>query len=447
MTAVYPTGLRFEDLGEMALKNMPEKIRVFRLGRDGEEPLSRHRPSEMPVAKLMEKPSIAVLPFANLSSDREQEFFADGMTEDIITALSRVRELFVISRNSSAVYKGRPVRIEDVARKLGVRFVLEGSIRVAGSRVRVTAQLIDGISGNHVWAERFDGTLDDIFGMQDQITREIVLALQVKLTYGELARLWEGQTKNLRAWEKMALARDLFLKFNPIDNREAKRALQEALAIDPAYTGAMALLGLCHWWDARFNLGTDKERSLQLAEEQVENVLRINPDMGSAYMLRGGIAFLRDRHEEAIGLCEKAVELAPSDSWTTAFLGLVCVFAGEEEKALAALKTALRLSPHYPTWYIFNFALAKLGIGDLDGARAAAEEYRAREPNDPHAFLLMVILNGFEGKAEEAARAASELREAFPEFSIRDVLIAFRYKDRRKLDAQLAALRIAGIPE
>ena len=191
--------LQFESLGPRALKNIPGETQVYHIRTGGSAtPVSnpivlKDRP------KLPSKPSIAVLPFANMSSVRDQEFFADGMTEDIITALSRIRELFVISRNSSFVYKGRAIRIEDVARELGVRHILEGSVRVAGNRVRVTAQLIDGLSGGHVWAENFDGNLDDIFAVQDEITRSIALAMQVKLTYGESARLSDGQTKSLRA--------------------------------------------------------------------------------------------------------------------------------------------------------------------------------------------------------------------------------------------------------
>jgi tetratricopeptide (TPR) repeat protein len=245
----------------------------------------------------------------------------------------------------------------------------------------------------------------------------------------------------------MVFARDLFLKFNPIDNRAAQRALKEALAIDPGCASAMVLLGRCYWWDARFNLAADKDRSLQLAEEQIENALRVNPEMGGAYMLRGGVAFLRDQHEDAVRFCEKAVDLAPSDSWTTAFLGLVCVFSEEEEKAVAALKTAMRLSPHYPTWYLFNFALAKVGVGEFEAARSAAEEYRLREPEDPFSLVLIIITYGLQGKNEETARAAVELRETFPQFRIAHVVLAFRYKNRSKLERQVEILRRAGIPE
>jgi adenylate cyclase len=394
-----------------------------------------------------DKPSLAVLPFANMSSDPGQEFFADGMTEDIITALSRIRELFVISRNSSFVYKGRAVRLEDVAQELGVKYLLEGSVRVAGTRVRVTAQLVDGRSGGHIWVERFDSELEDLFSVQDDITRNIALSIQVKLTYGELARLWEGQTKNLRAWEKMARGRDHFLCFDVINNLEAQRVLKEALEIDPNYTGAMIQLGLCYWWQARYNASIDKESSLQFCEQQVERALKIDPNIGSAYMLRGGIAFLRDRHEEAIALCEKAIELAPSDSWALAFLGLVCTYGGKSERAVEVLKLALRLSPHPPHWYIESFAMANLWAGDLATAQEAAEENFRLEPDDQDAHQILATVYGCQGNESEAARIVSGLKTKHPGYTLRNIALSERYVEREKLHKVVAVLRRAGLPE
>ena len=430
----------FEDIGERRLKNIAQPVRIclVRLGLSEVQPkLARALP---------EKPSIAVLPFTNMSSDPEQEFFADGMTEDIITALSRVTELFVISRNSSFVYKGRAARIEEVAGDLGVRHVLEGSVRVAGKRFRVTAQLIDGVSGGHVWAESFDGELDDIFAVQDEITRNIALAMQVKLTYGESARLWEGQTKSLRAWEKMALGRALFLRFNAIDNREAQRVLKEALTIDPQYTGPMVLLANTYWWEAQFIASADKERCLQEAEQLVERALAIDPTLGFAYMMSGGIALLRDQHDEAIRLCQKAVDLAPSDAWASGFLGLVCIYGGESERAVAALKTAMRLSPHHPSWYTYHFALANLWTGDLTTAQEAAETYREIEPDDPFGYTNLATVCAFQNREEDAVALISELRKRFPAFSTEDIILSKRYKERQKLERQLTVLRRAGLP-
>jgi TolB-like protein/DNA-binding SARP family transcriptional activator len=396
---------------------------------------------------VTDRPSIAVLPFANMSSAPGHEFLADGMTEDIITALSRIRELFVISRNSSFFYKGRVVRAEEVARALGVGFVLEGSVRVAGNRVRVTAQLIDGLSGRHVWAENFDGALDDIFAVQDEITRNIALAMQVELTYGESARLWEGQTKSLRAWEKLALGRGLFFRFNGIDNRRARRAFAEALDIDPNYAAAMVLLAHTYWWEARFDTSADKEHCLELAEQQVQAALRVDRDLSMAHMMSAGIAFLRDQHDEAIRLSQKAVDLSPSDAWARGFLGIVCIFGGESERAVATLKTSMRLSPHHPTWVTYHFALASLWNGDHAAAVEAAERYRELEPNDPFSYTNLAIVYGFHERNDDAAALISELKQRFPQFSRKDMVLSNRYKEQAKLDRVLGVLRKAGLPD
>jgi len=436
----------FDSGGTKSLKNIPGDVRIYHVRPEAPAAMAVDESSRVN-PELPNKPSIAVLPFVNMSSVPDQEFFADGITEDLLTALSRIRELFVISRNSSFVYKGRSIRIEEVARELGVRYIVEGSVRVAGNRVRVAAQLIDGLTGGHVWAERFDEKLEDIFAVQDEITRSIALAMQVKLTYGELARLWEGQTKSLRAWEKMATGRDLFLRFNAIDNRDAQRAFKEALAFDPNYTGAMVQLGLSYWWEARFNRSADREHYLPLAEEQVERALAVDANLGSAYMLRGGIAFLRDRHDEAIRLCERAVDLAPSDSWAVAFLGLVYTFSGAPEKAAASLKVAMRLSPHYPAWYLYQYALANLWTGDLAAAEAAAEADLKLEPDDPYSYFALATVYAFQGREEDAARRVGEIRRRFPAFGVTDLLLSERYKEREKLDRVVDAMRHAGLPE
>ncbi|MGH8760622.1 MAG: hypothetical protein ACREVW_14105, partial [Burkholderiales bacterium] len=394
---------------------------------------------------LPDKPSVAVLPFANLTSDHEQDFFADGITEEIISALSRIGDLFVISKTSSFVYKGRTVRAEDAARDLGVRYILEGSVRVAGNRVRVTAQLIDGQSGGHVWAERYEGDITDIFAVQDEITRGIALAMQVKLTSGESARLWEGQTQNLRAWEKMVEGRNLFFRWNPVDNSIAMRLLEEALLIDADYSGAMALLGLAHWWDARFNISADKEKSLLLAEREVEKILRFNSEMSSAYMLRGGISLLRYQHDAAIGFCERAVELAPSDAHTRAFLGLIYIFAGESEKARATIKAAMRYSPHHPTWFPYNYALASAWTGDFAAAQEAAEIYLRQEPNEPYAYVNLATIYGFQGHNAEAAAMVKQLQDRFPAFAIKEVVLSQPYRDKDRIERVTNVLRKAGL--
>ena len=400
-----------------------------------------------PSPALPVKPSIAVLPFTNLTSDREQEFFADGMTEDIIGALSRVRDLFVISRSSSFVYKERAIRAEDAARELGVRYILEGSVRVAGDRVRVSAQLIDGLSGGHVWAERYEGDINDIFKVQDEITRSIALAMQVKLTEGESARLWEGQTNNLRAWEKMAQAREVFSRYTTIDTRVARQLLEEVLFIDPDYAGAIALLGTTYYWDARFSLPVDKALSLSLAEVQAGKILKLNPEMGAAYTLRGMIAFLRDQHDEAIRLSKRAVDLAPSDFRAVTYLGQWYMYAGEPEKAAITLKTAVRLKPYRESWVTYYLTLSHLWMGNFAGALESAELYLQQEPDEPYGLVYLAVVYGFQEQTVKATAIVAQLKERFPSFGIKNVILSERYKDQEKLERIVNILRAAGLSE
>jgi TolB-like protein/cytochrome c-type biogenesis protein CcmH/NrfG len=395
----------------------------------------------------VQKPSIVVLPFANMSADSQFDFFADATTEDIIMALSRVHEFFVISRTTSFAYKQRAVQAQEVSQELGVRYLLEGSVRVSGQRLRVTAQLIDGHSGGHMWSERFESEITEIFSVQDEIARSIALAMQVKLSYGDLARLWEGQTRNLQAWEKMAQGREFFLCFDEVNVRHAQTALKNALSIDPRYTGAMVQLGLCYWWQARYDTSVDKEMSLRLCEEQAQSALAIDPNLGSAYMLLGGNAFLRDQHAEAVQLCEKSIELSPSDSWAMAFLGLVCTYGGKNERAVEVLKTALRLSPRPIGWYIESYALAHLWHGDYATAQAAFEEQLEKYPSDVNSLMHVATVYGFQKRFDDAKRVVTEIKAKHPAYRLTDVRRTERYNENEKIEMVVSMLRQAGLSE
>jgi TolB-like protein/cytochrome c-type biogenesis protein CcmH/NrfG len=395
----------------------------------------------------LDKASVVVLPFSNLSSDAQYGYFADAMTEDIIAALSRVREFFVLSRTTSFSYKQRSIGARDVAQELGVKYLLEGSVQVVGLRLRVTAQLIDGQTGGHIWAERFEREIADIFSVQDEISRCIAVAMQVKLSYGDLAALWEGQTRNLRAWEKMAQGREFFLRFDRIGILHAQVALTEALQIDPSYTGAMVQLALCYWWQARFDTSVPKEISLQLCEQHVHHALAVDPKMGSAFMLLGGNAFLRDQHDEAMEYCEKAIELAPNDSWAMAFLGLVCTYGGKTERAVEVLKTALRLSPRPPAWYLESYGLAHLWFGDYATAQNAFAEQLQIYPDDADALMHAATAYGFQGRMDDARRVVSTLRTKQPTYCLKVVMRTERYKEREQIEKVIAILRDAGLPE
>jgi len=243
----------------------------------------------------------------------------------------------------------------------------------------------------------------------------------------------------------MALAREAYLRFNVVENRKARRLLQEALAADPVYTGAMVLLGLTHWWDARYDQSTDVEHSLANVEAQAERILEINPEMAGAFMLKGGIALLRRRHEDAVAYCEKAASLAPSDSHNMGFLGIVYRFTGQSEKAVSAMKSSIRLSPHTPAWQIYHLAVAYLWVGSYTLAQNYLETYVRTEPDDPFGYVYLALVASFQGKDAEAAKIMSNLKDDFPNFGSINVTAGEPYKEGHKLDQVLAILSKAGL--
>ena len=434
--------------GQLGIQPAPETLelaRTIRANRRGGNP-PPPRVASTPPPILPEKPSIAVLPFANLSSNHEQQFFADGMTEDIIGALSRIGDLFVISRGSSFIYKGRAVLAQDAAHELGVHYILEGSVRIAGNRVRVNAQLVDGITGGQAWAEHYEGELDDIFAVQDDITRSIAQAMQVKLVHGESGRLWEGQTTNLRAWEQMVLARQAFLTFTTAANDRSRLHLEEAIRLDPTCAGAIAQLGISYYWDARYSISMDMETSIRLAESCAARLDGLNVEMATAQSLRGFIAFIRDRLDDAKTLMARAVELAPGDSRNIGNLGWVQIYTGETDEALKALNISRRLSPSHESWQLYYTALAQLWHGDLPASRHGAEHYLQLWPDEPYGYALLATVCGFQGQPDRSAALIAKLREKVPEFSLVNIRRSERYRDPLKSKRLIEILRQAGLP-
>src|SRR5262245_58220013 len=315
----------YDDLGEHRFHNIPEPVRVYRVKSAG-------RPRKSPQKKallLTDKPSIAVLPFQNLSADPEQEHFADGIAEDLITQLSRLRDLLVIARTSTFVFKGRAVPVQEVARDLGVRYVVEGSVRRAGNRIRVTAQLIDATSDSHVWAERYDRELTDLFELQDEITKAVTVALQVNLTEGDTARIAAEGTRNLRAWEAFLQGKSALMRYTKLDNFRARRFFEKAIFHDPNYGLALAYLALAHWLDARFRHTPDPAASLELAKETLRRAEGLIGEAGAVLYVKGNLALIERRHDEALVFHRRAVELTPSDAWCVAVLGMTQIYIGD----------------------------------------------------------------------------------------------------------------------
>lgn len=390
--------------------------------------------------------SLLVLPFDCKSGDPDHVHFADGITEDIIGALSQVRDLSVLSGRSSFASRKEDSQASDVLGELDVRYVLEGSLRISAGAAKVAVRLLEAGSGVIVWADHYEGASGDVFARQDDITRRIAIALQGTLTEGEAIRLWEGQTKNLRAWECMVRARKLFYRFTLADNAHARRLLENAVSLDPSFTGARALLGMTLWYEARYNLAVDMDTCLRSAESVADELLTSNPNAASAVMLKGAIALLRGRHDDAVRLCETAVELAPGDPHNLGMLGLVNLFAGRNDAAAAALLAADRHSPRVPAWCTYNLAMATMWSGRLPEAKDIARRYLGQAPGDPFGYVNLAAIHESLCETAEAAAVIERLRRLFPDFSLRLVERAEPYRDPSRLSLVTAMLRSNGVP-
>jgi len=396
---------------------------------------------------LPKKPSIAVLPFTNLSGDPEQEYFSDGITEDIITDLSKLPNLFVIARNSTFTYKGKPVKVQRVAEELGVRYVLEGSFRKAGQRVRITAQLVDATTGRHLWAERYDRELKDIFALQDEITQKIVTAMEVKLTEGEEARITRRQTNNPEAYQLFLRGRELFRRQTKADTAQARPLLQKAVSLDPNFASGWAMLGATHMLSGRLGWSGDRARDFARAEELAQKALAIDDSNADAYRLLGALSLDKRQYEKAIAYGEKSVALEPNHAFNTALLGLTLLYSGRPGEGLVLVKRAMRLSPYYPPHFLRFLGLAYRSMGKYDEAIAVLKRARARGPSSPFVYILLAMTYAEAGRQEEARAAAKELLKRFPKFSVKRAARAILFKDPAEQERLRDALRKAGLPE
>jgi TolB-like protein len=352
--------LEVHDLGEAKLKNISEPVRVYSLQVGASfqskpavpgETTAAGKPSAKPV--VPDKPSIAVLPFTNMSGDAEQEFFADGLSEDIITTLSKLAGLRVTARNSSFVYKGRAVDIREAAEQLGVRYVLEGSVRKSGARLRVTAQLIDADNGSHVWAERYDRSIDDIFAIQDEITLVLATEMQVKLTEGEQARLHYTTTSNVEAWTHWVQGLFYFRQAVTKENcGQALRHWEKALALDSSSGALNALIGFMHYADARFGWWDDRVTAVKKGSTYVDRALEIDPDNPDGCMTAGLLLLFQDQWGEAAAYARRAVRLAPNSGDVATLACFVLAMSGFPEEGVAEGERALTLSPTHPGYYL-----------------------------------------------------------------------------------------------
>ena len=396
------------------------------------------------------KPSIAVLPFANLSADKEQEYFSDGITQDIITNLSRFRDLFVIARNSTFTYKGQSVMVKQVAEELGVHYVLEGSVQKASNKVRITARLVDATTGHHLWAESYDRNLDDIFAVRDEVTQSIVATLMGaeygKVAQAQLERLRRKDTENLDAYDYVLRSIHFFLRFTKDANSNAGRLAEKALELDPEYARASIMLAWVHLNAYRWKWSDDPGKSLELAFEMAQKSMEMNDSDPWSHWVLGVVHLYRGDHEDAIAQYEKALVLNPNDADVLAHMGLPLSFAGRPEQALEQLKRAMRLNPAYPPFYPWIQGWAQVVAEQYEASIASSKEAVVRFPVAEIHRNLAVAYH-YLGRAAEARLEVEESLRIDPEFTLDSVEAALPFANPSDLERFLLALREAGLPE
>ncbi|MBV8568384.1 MAG: adenylate/guanylate cyclase domain-containing protein, partial [Methylobacteriaceae bacterium] len=412
--------IQLESRGSHAVKNIARPIEVFRVLAEAHGPVRTEAGAGQPAPP--EKPSIAVLAFQNMSGDQEQEYFADGIAEDIITDLSKIGGLLVIARNSSFAYKNKAVDIRMVARELGVRSVLEGSVRRVGGRVRITAQLIDAESGGHLWAERFDRDVSDIFAVQDEVTQRIVDALKIKLTPGEAALLGEGGTTNSKAHDFFLLGRSLL--FSSSRNRQmferATTLFERAIAEDPNYGEAFAGAAMAHCLNWQNHWTDDWRRSLEESKRLVELAIAKSPKIAFVHYVAAITFIWAGDHDRSEAEIYAALHLNPNYAPALGMLGFGKIYGGEPLAAIPHIEQAIRLDPVFKQQYIHFLGSAYLIAGEFEAAAAQfRERIRLNAKTDLSRALLAVAL-GHLGEAEKARRIWRELVEINPKYSFAD---------------------------
>jgi len=441
--------LGYEYLGEHLVKNIVKPIRVYQVQMEPGAADSRPLASEKRMAfPLPEKPSIAVLPFVNMSGDPQQEYLSDGMTENITAALACISEMFVIARTSVFVYKGKPVKVQQVSEELGVRYVLEGSIQKMDRRLRVTAQLIDATTGRHRWAKRYDRDMKDLFAIQDEITQKIVVELEVQLIHGEACRA-RARTPNLEAWEYAARAVSLYLSFSKEDNAKAQALYENAVKLDPGYAFAWTGLGWCHFMDGQFGFSASRAQSFKQAGHLAQKALELDDTEPLVHGLLAHLHLVQRQYDQAISEGERAIALSPNNAGMHIILAGVMGYAGRVDDAIELAEKAMRLSPYYPAFYLAVLGRSYRMAGRHQEALAAYDELlnRSRKGEFPPllGLLGLAAMYADRGQEERARAYTKKLLEIYPKFSLEDYSKMTFYKDPAHLQQALDLLRKAGL--
>lgn len=394
---------------------------------------------------LPNKPSIAVLPFSNMTGDSTQDYFCDGLSEEIITALSKTPKLFVIARNSTFTYKGKPVKVQQVGEDLGVQYVLEGSLRKAGDRIRITSQLTDALSGHHLWAERYDRTVKDMFTIQDEITKNIITALQVKLTEGEQARVYAKGTENLGAYLKIMEANWLLQQSTKEQVIKARQLAEEAISLDSNYALAYSVLGHYHIMDMWLGLSKSPKESIMRAIELYQKAITLDSSLAHARIRLGYIyAAMVRQHDKGIAEGEKALALAPNSADFVNMYAIILTYAGRWHEAIPLFREALRLNPKPPNNYYRHFAVVLRETGQYDEAVSLLKKGIKQEPDDIFSHLVLTSVYSYAGRQEEARSAAAEVLRIKPTFRI-EQLPQGTHRDLAIVERENEALRNAGL--
>ncbi len=394
---------------------------------------------------LPDKPSIAVLPFDNMSKDPDQDYFCDGMTEEIITALAKVPELFVIARNSTFTYKGKPVKIQQVAEDLGVRYVLEGSVRKSEEQIRITAQLIDAITGKHLWAERYDRPLKDIFALQDEITFKILNSLHIKITGDDLTRSCARGTDNIDAYLKVLQARENLYRQNIEGNTMGRKLSEEAVVLDPDYSSAYCLIAFSHVLDVGYGGSKSPKQSLEKAFKLTKKSLSLDSTCALPYVTLAMCCLFTKQHAKAIAACEQALNFDPNDAFAYSVLSLVLTYSGKPKEAIGAIDKALRLNPKPPALVFLYQGFAYYHMGMYEEALSAWKKAANLSPGSITIRLRLAACYSSMGREDEARAEVAAVLKLNPKLSLGYLAKMYPYKNKTDLDKIIDALRKAGL--
>jgi len=431
--------LKYEYLGEHQVKNIRRPIGIYKVLMEADD-------SE--TLPLPDKPSIAVLPFVNMSGDPDQEYFSDGLTEQIIMGLSKVLNLLVIARNSTFAYKGKPIKIQQVGKELGVKYVLEGSVQRAADRVRITAQLIDASTGYHLWAETYDRELTDIFALQDEITFKLITAMEAKLTMGEQARLREGAgTTSIAAYDKLWRGWDCYYRSGEQDVTQARKFAKEAINLDKDYAFAYVLLGFTHWLDTAIGRSKSPLIDLEEAEKCALKALELNDSFDSAHGLLGHVYLSKRQHQKAVEEGKKAVAFNPNGADSQASLALFLNYSGKPKKAIELMKRAFRLNPIPSPFYFFVLGLAYRLNGRYLEAIETCNQVIIKSPDYVIPYITLAASYSSLEQYEKAHQAVMEILRLSPKYSIEFLAMQDPFEHKADLENLLEALRKAGLPE